>query len=126
MKKRVLVDAFIKRIMDESPCESHAHDWAESWLNRNGHIATMLAGGWTLETVQDIPIAELAEKMAVTLWRGESMQELFGGKTISAAPSAPLLTCCLPLPHLFAHTRVWTLWKLAVLLKVMKWIPSMV
>ena len=57
--------------MDENSYDGWS--WAEEWLEENGHIATMLAGGWTLETVEDIPIDEVAEKMGCALWRGKSM-----------------------------------------------------
>jgi hypothetical protein len=101
VKRKARIAAYVKRVMDEAPCESH--EWAEHWLEEHGHIAAMLAGGWTLETVQDMPIAEVAKEMAAALWRGESMLELLGGKTAPTAPSTPLLTCCLPPPHLLLH-----------------------
>jgi hypothetical protein len=50
--------------MYQTRCRDHA--LTQTWLQDEGHIDAMLAGGWTLETVQDMPgddITEVAEEM---------------------------------------------------------------
>jgi hypothetical protein len=56
--------------MMESPC--YDYEWAKDWLEEFSYISNLLEGEWTLETVEDIHIAEEAEKMAAALWRSES------------------------------------------------------
>jgi hypothetical protein len=69
-EETVLIGAFIKRVMDECPCDDD--EWAEEWLEEEGHIDEMLEDGWTLQTVQDIPIHDIAKDMAAALWRSKS------------------------------------------------------
>lgn len=72
-KEAVLIEVFRHRVMDECPCSDYF--WAVDWLSKNGHIAAMLAGGWTLETVKTMDIDAVSDKMAIALWKRESMRE---------------------------------------------------
>jgi hypothetical protein len=83
--------------MDNISCTDEI--WAEIWLEEHGHIAHMLAGGWTLETLQDMPFDEFAQDMMDAYEEVRQSHVSQGVKLLR--PWNPWLTCCLVFHHPF-------------------------
>lgn len=62
------IDAYLERVLERASelCvyDSEYRCERERWLRDQGHIAALLSGGWTLQTLQTMPIDEVSEALA--------------------------------------------------------------
>lgn len=69
-ENRARIGAYVHRVMVESHCKDY--EWAEQWLWEQRLMQGVLAGGWTLEDIMTMDVAQEAEKMVAALWKNSS------------------------------------------------------